>query len=113
MDLATIGGSLASVGLLAGGAWAWVLKTRKAQAETRADVAESDSARTVADAQQTVYKLLIERVTTLEADMRQVRAELTTERAHSRKLELHIWRLEGLMRKANLEPPAFVDDPVK
>lgn len=100
---------------MAGGAWAWWLKHQRETALTRADVAESNADRTVADAQQTVYKLLSDRLTTLEAEVRSQRTELDRERAHNRLLTLHIWKLEGLMRKAGLEPPPFDDtaEPVK
>jgi uncharacterized protein HemX len=113
IDWQALGGYAAAAGALATGAWAWWLKQQKARAETRADVAEADAARTVADAQQTIYKTLTERLTTLEAEMRAVRAELDSERQHNRRLTLHIWKLEGLMRKAGIEPPPFEDTPVK
>ena len=112
IDWQQVGGYLSAVGLCATGAWAWFLKHQRAAAETRAEVAESDAGRTVADAQSTVYKLLQDRLTTVENDVRTLRQELAAERAHSRRLELHIWKLEGLMRKAGMEPPPFVDaDP--
>lgn len=107
MDLTTIGGALAAIGTIAAGAWAWFERARRAKAETSADVATSDAQRTVADSQQTVYKMLTERLHALEQDVQSLRNELAAERAHSRKLEIHIWKLEGLMRKANLEPPIF------
>jgi len=110
IDLPALGTAIASIGAVAGGIYAYWLKVQKDRATTRADVAEADTQRSVADAQQSVYKLLNERLTTLEAEVRAQRVELDAERKHSRKLVLHIWRLEGLMRKAGLEPPAFLDD---
>jgi uncharacterized protein HemX len=110
LDLATLGGAIASVGAVAGGMYAWWLKTQKDRANVRADVAQADTTRAVADANQSVYKLLNERLTTLEAEVRSQRTELDAERRHSRRLVLHIWKLEGLMRKAGLEPPGFVDE---
>jgi hypothetical protein len=113
IDWTALGTTLGVVGTVATGIWAWWLKNQKSQANTRADVAESDAARTVADAQTTVYKLLNERLSTLESEVRGLRSELDAERKHSRRLELHIWRLEGLMRKAGIEPPAFHEDEIK
>lgn len=107
IDWSVVGGTIAAVGTVAGGAWAWWQRHQKTQAQTRADIAESGAERAVADAQQTVYKLLNERLTTLESEVRGLRDELSVERKHSRRLEIHIWRLEGLMRKSGIEPPAF------
>lgn len=109
MDFGAIGGVLAAIGALATGAWAWWLKNRKDTAVTKADVARAEAAQEVADAQQTIYKLLNERLNTLETEVRGLRDELATERRHSRRLEAHIWRLENLMRKAGIEPPAFLE----
>jgi uncharacterized protein HemX len=109
IGLDAIGGAIAAIGALATGAWAWWLKNQKDRATTKAEVAGADADRKVADAEGTVYRLLNERLTTLEGEVRQLRGELATERAHSRKLELHIWRLENLMRKAGIEPPPFLD----
>lgn len=114
LDWQAIGTALGAVGMVAGGIWAWWLKNQRSQANTRAEVAEAGAERAVADAQQTVYKLLTQRVETLEQEMRAVRAELDAERKHSRRLEMHIWRLERLMRNAGIEPPPFPDDePVR
>lgn len=117
IDWNQLGGAIAAAtvtgGTLAGGAWAWWQRHQKVQAQTRADIAESNADRAVADSQQTVYKMLTDRVGTLEAEVRGMRAELAAERAHNRQLVLHIWKLEGLMRKAGIEPPPFEDGPVK
>lgn len=107
MDWNVIGGVLAAVGAIATGAWGWWLKNRKDTAATQAHVANARASEEVADAQQTIYRLLNERLNTLEVEVRGLRDELATERRHSRKLEVHIWRLEGLMRGAGLEPPVF------
>jgi len=101
--LTGIGTAIGSVGVVAAGAWGWWLKNKKTQAETRADVA-------VADSQAAVYRLLTERLEALENDQRALRAELVAERAHSRRLTLHIWKLESIMRKAGLDVPIFEDD---
>lgn len=116
VDLSALGQAVAgialTVGTFAGGAYAWYLKHKKNVAETRAEVAESDAGRIVADAQSTVYKLLTERLNTLENDYKQLREELKLERQHGRRLELHIWRLEGVMRDAGITPPLFSDSDV-
>lgn len=114
MDFQAVGGVLAAIGAVATGAWAWWLKNRKDTASTKADVAKAEAAEQVADAQQTIYKLLNERLNTLESEVRALREELATERRHSRRLEAHIWRLENLMRKAGIEPPPFMDgEPIR
>ena len=114
-DLNAVGTAIAStlvaIGTLAGGAYAWWLKHQRAEAQTRADVAESNADRTVADAQQTVYKLLTNRLTTLEQEMASVRAELASERNENRRLMRRIWELEGLMHKAGIDIPPFADNP--
>lgn len=112
MDMGVLGGAIAAVGSVAAGIWAWWLRNKKAVAETRAEVAESDASKAVADAQQTVYKLLNERLTTLESEVRGLRQELVVERAHSRKLELQIVRLDRWIRSKGLEPPTFAEDLV-
>lgn len=110
MDLTAIGGAIAAIGTIAAAVWGWWLKNRRQVAETRAEVAESDASKAVADAQQTVYKLLNERLTTLEAEVRGLRQELVVERAHSRKLELQIVRLDRWIRAQGLTPPTFAED---
>ncbi len=119
MDWGAIGTAIGSIGLVAGGIYGVWLQRGKKAAGTRADIAESDAkvseanaVGTVADAQLTVYNLLLERVTTLEKDMRLVRQELAEERQHSRRLVLHIWKLEQLMRAAGVDVPAFIDGEI-
>ena len=114
MDWSAIGTAVATIAVTAGtfaaGAYGWWLKVGKAAASARADVSESNAQGAVADAQQTVYKLMQSRLTALEADMRAVREELNVERKHSRRLELHIFRLESLMRAANIPVPELEID---
>lgn len=119
MDWQAIGTALGAVSIAIGGLYAGWLKRGKTAAAARADIATSEAQAdtaaahgAVADAQQAVYRLLLERVTTLEKDMRLVRQELAEERQHSRRLVLHIWKLEQLMREANLTVPAFIDGEV-
>lgn len=111
VDLPSVGAAVAativSIGTIVGGGYAWWLRSQRDHAAARADVAESNADRTVADAQQTVYKMLTERMSSLEGDVRGLRAELALERRNGRRLALHIWKLETLMRSAGLEPPPF------
>lgn len=120
MDLNALGtaiaGTVSTIGLLAGGAYAWWLKQQKNAAEVKADVAGSNADRAVADAQQTVYKLLTDRLTKLEAEvsdqrkeLNACRVELDAERRHSRALEIHVRKLEAMMRSAGITPPPFID----
>lgn len=118
IDWNAVGSAVAAVvltgGTLAGGAWAAWQKHQRMQAATRADVAESNAARAVADGEQKVYTLLVARLTALETEMQGVRAELSSERAHNRRLTMRIWELEGLMHQASITIPPFADnDPIK
>jgi uncharacterized protein HemX len=109
VDLSVLGGGLAAAATLATGAWAWWQKNQRAQAQTKAEVAMADAGRAIADANGEVYKLVTERLRAVEADIERLRDELAHERRRSRAMELHIIRLENLMRRAGIEPPAFED----
>lgn len=88
---------------ISGAAWAVWERWLKG----RVDNANTSVAVTVAEGAQTVYKMMEERLTTLEKDVQGVRVELSQERTRSRKLELHIFKLEALMRVAGIDPPAY------
>lgn len=105
-----IGAAIGSIGLVAGGIWTAMLKAKKDRAETRADVAEENSRRVIADSHSDVFKLLTIRMTALEEEVKVLRSELSEERSYSRKLHVHIYKLEDLMRKHNIEPPLFDDN---
>lgn len=75
--------------------------------KTRVESATADAAVAVAGSQESMFKMLTDRLETLEKDLRDVRGELSVERTHSRRMEIHIFKLEGIMRKAGLEPPVF------
>jgi chromosome segregation ATPase len=92
------------LGLLAA-VWAGYERFKRTRAETGAAVASSSADRAVAESQATVFELMKNRLEALEREMQQVRHELQTERQHSRRLELHIYKLEGILTKAGLEPP--------
>lgn len=109
LDLSMVGGGLAAAATLLTGAWAWWQKNQRTQAQTKAEVAMADAGRAIADANGEVYKLVTERLRAVEADIERLRDELAHERRRSRAMELHIIRLENLMRRAGIEPPAFED----
>jgi hypothetical protein len=111
-DWSVVGGAITAMGIGIGGVYAWWQKTQRTAAVTRAEVAEAGADKAVADASSAVYTLLTNRLTRVEAEQTALRAELAGERRHIRRLTLHIWLLEGLMRQANLVPPPFVDDEV-
>lgn len=102
-----IGTAVIGAGTVIGGFYAAWLKHRKNLAETRAVVAEDAARSAVADAQKTVYDTLVGRVGMLEDDLRKMREELQGERRLSRALQLHVMRLEDMMRKSGMEPPPF------
>ena len=95
----------AMLGLGAAGGILWAVYERW----TRLKVETASYSAQVAglEGQETVYSMLKDRLEALERELQTVRSEIAVERAHSRKLEIHIFKLESLMRKAGLEPPAF------
>lgn len=101
----TLGTAAGAVATTLGGVWIWLQKQRKDLAAVKADVAQSKSEETVADAQQLIYKTLVARLTALEEDVKGVRAELVTERAHSRSLEQKLARLELWITQQGLTLP--------
>lgn len=110
IDFGAVSTGLGAAAAILTGAWAWWQKNQRAQAQTKAEVAMADAGRAIADANGEVYKLVTERLRAVEADIERLRDELAHERRRSRAMELHIIRLENLMRRAGIEPPAF-DDP--
>lgn len=109
IDWSTVGGAITAIGIGVGAVWAWWQKTQRTQATTRAEIAEAKADEVVADAQQTVYKLMVQRLSALEDEMRAVRDELARERQHNRRLTMRIWELEGLMHQAGITIPPFLD----
>jgi predicted RNase H-like nuclease (RuvC/YqgF family) len=100
LDWQSIGAAASAVVAIATGAWAWWLKNKRQVAETKAEVA-------VADGQQTVYKLMDDRLKTMEADIKDLRAELAEERRHSRDLERKLSMLDAWIRAQGLTPPSL------
>lgn len=107
IDAGAAGQVLGWLGMAGASAWAVYERWTRAKAASAADVAQNNAAATVADSQSVVYSLLTKRLETLESEIKSVREELALERKHSRDRDLHIWKLEDLMRKANLEVPVF------
>lgn len=99
----------AVVGPIASGFGTWFITRKPRQSAIDAAVAQSKAQSSVADAEGSLYNRLRERLDALETDVTRLRTELDKEREHGRKLERHIWKLEGIMRKADLTPPEFVD----
>ena len=103
----TDGGSLTKIilGIAGAGGFIWAAWERW----TRLKVETASYSAQVAglEGQETVYSMLKDRLEALEKELQTVRSEIAVERAHSRKLEIHIFKLESLMRKAGLEPPTF------
>lgn len=87
----------------------WFVQRKSNGAKQAASVAASGSDKAIADAESILYNRLRERLDSLEKDVTNLRSQLDVERKHSRSLEIHVWRLENIMRKANLEPPVFVE----
>src|SRR5690606_22494364 len=97
----------AMVGLGAWALWERIQKARIQKASTDASVAVSDTT-------EQMFKLMTARLAALEADYSSLRAELIEERKHSRSLDMrvqqyqiHMMKLEALMRDKGLTPPPF------
>ena len=101
------GGTWGNILLGASTVGAGLMWAREKWFKLKVESANTDVAVVTADAQQLVYTMLMNRLETLEKEMQGVRQELATERAHSRALEIHIFKLEAVMRKANIEVPLF------
>lgn len=101
----SIGAILGVISTAAVGAWAAFERIKRTRAETGAAVASSSADRAVAESQATVFELMKTRLEALEKEMQLLRAELQAERQHSRKMELHVYKLEGLLVKAGLSVP--------
>lgn len=117
IDWNAIGTAVATVtitaGTILGGAWAWWLKNKRNQADTRADVAESNAIGTVADSQQIVYKQLSDRIAMQEARINSLDARLDTALDRAREaesrvhaLEMYVLALKAELRRHDIDVPA-------
>lgn len=95
-----VGMALTSLAGIAGVVWGWVLKQRAVLSETRARVAEDERDKEMANSAALLYSQLSERLKSVEVELREMKL-------YSRKLELHIKKLEDLMRSHGITPPPF------
>jgi hypothetical protein len=102
MDWNAIGAGLG--GVLVGAVAMWRRRLADS-ARIRAEAAVATKDQTIANAESTLYALLVRRVEALEAENVLTRQDLEQERRHRRELETHIFHLENLMRGAGLQPP--------
>lgn len=100
LNLESIWAGIASVGAIGGIIWGWIQKQRTVLSENRTKVAEDDRDRELATSAQTLYSMLNDRLKTVELEQKELRM-------YTRKLELHVLKLEKLMRDNNIEPPMF------
>lgn len=105
MDFTQLGTAVGAIGgavvALVSGVWLGIQKVQRQRAETKASVAEDARDRSVADSQKIVYDMLLARVSAVELELRDMKL-------YTRKLELHISRLEKIMREKGLEIPDLV-----
>lgn len=102
------GGNLTNI-LLGGGvigaslwaAWERWIKNKVMSANAEAQVA-------IAEAQQSVYQMLTQRLEALEKELQTVRQELSEERGIRRRLEDHVVSLEYFLRSKGLDPTEVI-----
>lgn len=106
IDWTATGGAFAAIGAIAGGAWGWLERHKRVQAETKTEVAQSQAEESVADAQSVVYRRLTERIEALENGYKRMGDQLaeeiklrmaTQEEAH--RLRLRVMTLESTLRQ--------------
>lgn len=103
-----IGQAVGALIVGAGGGIALWQRRHANAARLEVEVARSGAERTIANAEHTLYGLLVKRLAEIEGDVKGLREELAVERKRGRELETHIYHLENLMRKAGMEPPERV-----
>jgi len=96
-----------AIGGIVMGIGAYVSGRKSGRARTHADQAASGADYAMSTAETSLYEQFRTRLDDLEKDISKLRAELDIERRQGRALEIHIWKLERLMRAANIEPPEF------
>ena len=100
IDWQAAGALIGALGTVAAGMWAWIERARAGKAATDADIAQSH-------AEESIYKMMTERLTALEKDVSNLCDALAQERNRSHALERHISRLECMIRASGTEPPIF------
>jgi hypothetical protein len=95
MDWQVIGGGIAAFLV---GIGTVLVKWKPWSSGAKADAAANE-------AEAAMYKRLRDDIEALQTDVRKLRTDLDTERAHSRQLESYIWTLQSLMRSGGMDPP--------
>jgi hypothetical protein len=114
----TIGTVVAGIVVVFSTAYGLIMKHKVKMAETRSDVASANSERVAADAQSALYTIMTDRLNSVESQLTGLRNALEDEKKKNRKfyfktrlMELHIKRLETLMKSAGLDVPEMDEFP--
>lgn len=105
IDWHAVGYALGTLLIGAGGGVTWWSARSARVAKVKAEAAQAGAVEGIAHAEHTLYNLLSGRLSSVEGELKTLREELATERRHSRQLEVHIYRLENVMRKNGMDPP--------
>lgn len=89
-----------AVGLSLWGVYERIVRLRVEKASNGAQVA-------VSEGQEILFNLMSQRLSVVEVELAQIRAELSTEREHRRDTELYVFQLQDLMRVKGLDVPEF------
>lgn len=103
-----VGQALVSLVVGAGVTAGWWSRRATREARSQAEAAQAGAARVVADAESAVYRLLVERMQALEANVQALSQQLSEARQREMALEQHIFHLENLMRRAGMDVPERV-----
>jgi uncharacterized protein HemX len=87
--------------------WMWIQKQRANFARTASEVANDKRDKEVADAQGTVYQLLTNQVTVMQAQITQLRKDLDAEREESRVYQEKFAKLVSWVKEQGQVPPDF------
>ena len=69
--------------------------------------ANNEAGVAVADAQKTVYEMMAARLEILDSEVKELRKQVNAERLRRMELEKHVWKLEAMLHKAGIDPPAL------
>lgn len=100
VDWQATGGLVAMLTAFGTGAWAFWERAQKNRASTNAEVSQSN-------AEEALYRMLNDRMNQMQQEIKELRTEVGEYRQRNNRLEIHIFKLERLMRGAGLEPPVF------
>lgn len=104
IDWQATGGLAGALTAIGTALWALWERKERSRSEARAEVAQND-------AEAGLYRMLNDRINAMQAEMKELRAELGDYRRRNNRLEVHIFRLERLMREKGIEPPPFEEAP--